>query len=137
MCLLVVVLMKFATTLLAQSVTIVSTDQTSASMMQCQKIAVPTNTQGPGGGHARNILQMDLHLLLSPRGAHGMLAGRMPSPGLDLKPLQELEGQGMFTVCTQPLVLLNVAFICLALQAIVAQSPHTIMTLTSPVSPSM
>ena len=77
-CLLVVVLIKFAVTLLAQSVSIVSTDQTSASMMQCQNIAVPTTTQGPGGGHARNILQMDLHLL-PPRGAHGMLAGRMPS----------------------------------------------------------
>lgn len=35
--------------------------------------------------------------------ARGMLAGRMPSPGLDLKPLRGLEGQGMFAVCDKPL----------------------------------
>lgn len=69
-----------------------------------------------------------------------MLAGRMPSPGLDLKPLRGLEGQGMFAVCPKKPLFLNGIFMScrrlLLLRAIIVpRYLHTIMTLTSPFGP--
>ena len=65
----IVVLAKFAATLLARSVTIAFADQMSASTTQRQNVVVPINAQGPGRGRARNVLQMGLHLLLPQRGS--------------------------------------------------------------------
>lgn len=63
------VLVKFAATLLVQSVTIASADQMNASMMQRPNVAVPINARELGRDRARNVLQMGLHLLLPQRGS--------------------------------------------------------------------